>query len=277
MTCDNPELANIRFACGLRQAIRTLILLVLHRILALNFKTILVISERAKRFFQTVGYKNIIKVPLGFDKSVIKRHDDAQNLFFAANGLERNTTVFGFFGRMVPEKGFDLLLGALETLSEETQWVLLLDEFSDTETPYGAEIKQRISSSSIRAKIFPVDPSHEEVARDLSICDFLVLPSRDTARWKEQYGRLAIEGLAIGCVPIISPTESFIENVGEHSIIIEELNIDGVRNALCLAIKARAQSREKMSVEGRMRFSNEKFSSEDTSEQLYKAILGEMN
>ena len=46
---------------------------------------------------------------------------------------------------------------------------------------------------------------------------FIVVPSK----WKEPFGIVALEGLASGCVPIVSRRGGLVEAIGSHGYVFE--------------------------------------------------------
>ncbi len=73
---------------------------------------------------------------------------------------------------------------------------------------------------------------HEEVPAVLSQIDVLVLPSRSTPRWKEQFGRVLIEGMAAGCVVIGSSSGAIPEVLGDAGLVFEEESSDDLARAI---------------------------------------------
>jgi glycosyltransferase involved in cell wall biosynthesis len=106
---------------------------------------------------------------------------------------ERPFTV-GYAGRLAAEKGLDDLLAAVRTLEAPVELLLAGDG------------DQRASVEDV-----PIPGSHARVLSGLSHdgmadayarFDVLVLPSRTTPTWKEQFGRVIVEALWCG-VPVI--------------------------------------------------------------------------
>ena len=53
---------------------------------------------------------------------------------------------------------------------------------------------------------------HEQVPRIMSHLDVLVLPSRDTSTWSEQFGHVLIEAMAMG-IPVVGSDSGAIPDV----------------------------------------------------------------
>ena len=63
-------------------------------------------------------------------------------------------------------------------------------------------------------------------------CDVIVVPSRTTACWKEQFGRVALEAMLAGCVVIAYRTGALPEVLGDGGILVEEGDVAGLRAAI---------------------------------------------
>ena len=62
--------------------------------------------------------------------------------------------------------------------------------------------------------------------------DILVLPSLTTRTWKEQFGRVLVEGMAAGCVIIGSDSGAIPEVIGDAGIIVPEGNPEALADAI---------------------------------------------
>jgi glycosyltransferase involved in cell wall biosynthesis len=108
----------------------------------------------------------------------------------AANG----SFVIGYAGRLVPEKGLDVLLDAAATLPGSV--VRLIGN---------GPLRGELESGAARLGVdLEIDDGvrHEEMARAYASFDVLVLPSRTTLTWEEQFGRALVEALWCG-VPVV--------------------------------------------------------------------------
>jgi glycosyltransferase involved in cell wall biosynthesis len=153
-------------------------------------------SRARKRGFCGIGKV----IPLGIDPAVLPGNGKISSL-----PTERSRDVFtvGFVGRLVPEKGVADLIEACACSGvhlvvagdgPERDSLRLLAEERGVETDWLGEV-----------------PSTEvwDVYRRM---DLLVLPSRTTARWKEQFGRVLVEAMACG-VPVAGSNSGEIPNV----------------------------------------------------------------
>jgi glycosyltransferase involved in cell wall biosynthesis len=111
----------------------------------------------------------------------------------AAPPGERPFTV-GYAGRLVESKGLMDLLAAVRSLQAPVQLLLIGD----------GELRAQLDGQEIpggRVRVLD-DLRHDEMGRGYGLFDVLVLPSRTTPTWKEQFGRVLVEALWCG-VPVV--------------------------------------------------------------------------
>jgi glycosyltransferase involved in cell wall biosynthesis len=100
----------------------------------------------------------------------------------------------GYAGRLVSEKGIETLTAAVRRLGPEVRVRLYGDG------PLREEIMHGVPPGH-DTKII-VGLPHERMAEAYADMDVLVLPSRTTATWAEQFGRVLVEALWCG-VPVV--------------------------------------------------------------------------
>jgi len=106
--------------------------------------------------------------------------------------------VLGYVGRLVPQKGVDVFIDALSQLAGQRRlpaWTALI--VGDGPERSRLEEQARLAGLSHRVRFVGSVP-HAAAGRYLQAVDVLVLPSRTTPRWKEQFGRVITEALACG-------------------------------------------------------------------------------
>ena len=113
----------------------------------------------------------------------------------------------GFVGRLVREKGVDVLLNALAELPEAVHLTVI---GAGPERAALGQLAARLGISE-RVVFGPWLPSTEIPGR-LRRLDALVLPSRTTPYWKEQFGRVLLEAMASG-TPVVGADCGEIGNV----------------------------------------------------------------
>lgn len=100
----------------------------------------------------------------------------------------------GYAGRLTESKGLLDLLGAVRLLRAPVQLVLIGD----------GELRAQLEGQPIPGSAVAVRSGlrHDQMATAYAQLDVLVLPSRTTRTWKEQFGRVLIEALSCG-VPVV--------------------------------------------------------------------------
>ena len=141
-------------------------------------------------------------------------------------GLPVEGPVVGFVGRLVPEKGILDLILALRDLSDP---IPFLGIWGAGELL--AEVKYQLRTEGINGRVFkPLGLA--EIRNAYQVCDVIVVPSRTTASWKEQFGRVALEAMLAGCVVIAYRTGALPEVLGGEGVLVEEADITGLRSAI---------------------------------------------
>ena len=129
----------------------------------------------------------------------------------------QETLNIGFLGRLVPEKGLDILFTAVSQLKQQ--------DLSCQVTICGsgkseAELRQSVAQQQIGDRvIWRGAVRHEAAPVELGKFDVLVLPSRTVATWKEQFGHVIIEAMAMG-IPVIGSTCGEIPHVIDRDDLV---------------------------------------------------------
>lgn len=138
--------------------------------------------------------------------------------------------VVGFAGRLVREKGVDVLVDAVAGLTDAR---LVLAGSGDQE----AALLERAAALGMRDRVSVRNARSVDMPGIYAGLDVLVLPSRSQSNWKEQFGRVLIEAMACG-VPVVGSTCGEIPNViGDAGLIFAEEDAGALR-----AVLARLQS-----------------------------------
>jgi glycosyltransferase involved in cell wall biosynthesis len=132
----------------------------------------------------------------------------------------------GFVGRMVPEKGVNLLLDAVAGLDD---WRLVYIG----EGPSVTSLQARVAAADLASRVeFHSRVPSVEMPGWLRRFDVLVLPSLSRPNWKEQFGRVLIEAMACG-VPVVGADSGEIPHViGDAGLIFPEGNAEELRSVL---------------------------------------------
>lgn len=133
---------------------------------------------------------------------------------------DRAPFVIGFVGRLVWEKGVDVLLDAIHWLTQQGYTCHLLVCGSG---PERIRLERQAYELGI-ADLVEWQPavSPDRVPEVMQRLDALVLPSRSTPWCREQFGRVLIEAMASG-VPVVGSTCGEIPNViGRNDLVFPE-------------------------------------------------------
>ena len=160
-------------------------------------------------------------LPNPFDDHVFREH---------AKGPRDRDLVF--LGRLVEEKGVDLLLDALIFLrnSGRTPSLTLIGD-----GPAAPGLKARSEALGIAAQIhFAGVKSGSELAGELGRHRVMVVPSR----WREPFGIVALEGLASGCRLVIADDGGLPEAAGPTGILFARGDASSLAKAIAKALNA---------------------------------------
>ncbi len=179
-------------------------------------------NREAIGVLRTKGYRGAVKVipQFGVDPAI-----------FTMNAVENSRSEFhiGYLGRLVKEKGVDLLLHAAAKIKSERAWhVDILGS-----GPERADLEKLSAELGLAGRVtFHSYVSSTEVVKFYHQLDAVVLPSRTRPNWKEQFGRVIIEGMACG-VPVIGAMSGEIPNViGDAGLLFLEDDADALTEGL---------------------------------------------
>ena len=133
-----------------------------------------------------------------------------------------------FVGRLVREKGVDLLVDALARLRQRGRALRLTIVGEGPEAP---RLRALAAGHGVSDRIvFAGRLTGEPLVEVLNGHQVLVVPST----CEETFGLVALEGMACGCVPIVARSGGLPETVGEAGVVFER----GDPTALAAAIEA---------------------------------------
>ncbi len=153
----------------------------------------------------------------------------------------------GYIGRLVEEKGVQVLLEAVALLRPHYRVEIIGTGY------YRTELEVLASRLGIRDRIaFRNSVAALKVPEALNGFDVLVIPSLTRANWMEQFGRVIVE--AMGCeVPVIGSDSGEIPNViGDAGIIVPEGNAEQLALRLHELLEDREMRRD-LAMRGRQR------------------------
>jgi glycosyltransferase involved in cell wall biosynthesis len=157
----------------------------------------------------------------------------------------------GFFGRLVPEKGLDLLFRAAVKLIG--RWTLtVVGTGSAQEELEGLAERLGIAGRVTWLGALP----HAKVQEVWARIDCVALPSRTAARWVEVAPRAALEGMAHGLPIVASASGALPEIIGGGGTIVAEEDVASLTAALQLYHDQPAE-RARLGAIGRRRIMDE--------------------
>jgi glycosyltransferase involved in cell wall biosynthesis len=133
----------------------------------------------------------------------------------------------GFVGRLMPEKGLDLLFRSAVKLVG--RWTLTVvgtgpaqEELEALAQRLGIAGRVTWRGALPRAAVIEVWPR----------LDVLVIPSRTTPRWTEVMPRAALEAMAHGIAVVGSATGAIPESLGDAGLVVPEEDVGALADAL---------------------------------------------
>ncbi len=156
----------------------------------------------------------------------------------------------GFLGRLIHSKGIDLIFAAAHQLREQGfNFRIFICGSGSRE----AELRQISQEQGVADwVIWRGAVPHHQVPAELRQFDVLVLPSRSTPTWKEQFGHVLIEAMSMG-TPVIGSNSGEIPNViGRSDLIFPEEDHSALADILARLIND-AESRQETALYGMAR------------------------
>jgi glycosyltransferase involved in cell wall biosynthesis len=140
---------------------------------------------------------------------------------------------FVFLGRLVSDKGVDLAIEAVSELGRRKS-CRKLEKFSPRLTivgdgPERPALERMVRKLGVQEHVvFTGTLSGKALTTELQSHRFLIVPSR----WAEPFGNVALEGMACGCVPIVSSGGGLPDAVGDAGVVFESGQKDALVDAL---------------------------------------------
>jgi len=172
----------------------------------------------------------------------------------------------GYIGRLVEEKGVQVLLEAVALLRPHYRVEIIGTGY------YRTELEILASRLGIRDRItFRNSVAALKVPEALNGFDVLVVPSLTRANWMEQFGRVIVE--AMGCeVPVVGSDSGEIPNViGDAGIIVPEGNAEQLALRLHELLEDREMRRD-LATRGRQRMLTQ-FTQRQVAQRHYQLYL----
>lgn len=133
---------------------------------------------------------------------------------------------FCFLGRLVSDKGADLLIQAFAQLYQENKQLSLT---IIGEGPDFFYLERLVDDLCIREAVHFIGPlTGSALVEILNKHKALVAPSK----WKEPFGLIVLEALACGCIPIYASGGGMNEAAGNFGIQFQQRNIKSLVNIM---------------------------------------------
>ena len=181
-------------------------------------------NEDAAGILRRRGYEGLIRVipQFGVDTAAFRPAASTR----ADLGLPPDGVLVGFVGRLVPEKG---LATVVEAVARVPGIRLALAGVG----PEERALREQARRLGVTDRVhflggFPSD----RVPHVMRALDALVLPSRTTSRWKEQFGRVLIEAMATGAPVVGSSSAEIPRVIGNAGLVFEEGDVEDCAGAL---------------------------------------------
>lgn len=212
-------------------------------------------AEEMKEVLLHWGYTKPIHVIYPGVETKLFSPQDASAL--RANlGLKEFT--IGYFGRMVEEKGIEDLIDAGKQLDFPHQFLFIGN----------GPIKPRLQSQvPIQRAVWVDAVTPNEINTYYSALNVLVLPSRTTKNWKEQFGRVLVEAMLCS-VPVIGSSSGEIHKViSDAGLVFAEQDPTDLAKKIA-EIRNNVSLREDLKKKGLKR--GAEFDWKNTADQVYK-------
>jgi glycosyltransferase involved in cell wall biosynthesis len=186
--------------------------------------------------WQSKGYQGTIQVipQFGVDPDIFSRLPRPSRpskpsvlLRRSARRPSQSEMVIGYIGRLVPEKGIDVLLEAVARL--QGPWELRILGSG----PERDRLEKMAQWLGILPRVtFDLPIPSTQMPYYYSGLDVLVLPSRTRTNWKEQFGRVLIEAMACQVVVVGARCGAIPEVIGDAGLTFTEEDAADLRTQL---------------------------------------------
>ncbi len=181
-------------------------------------------KKRLLRFARHAAISRPIADSLSVPSTLVGNPYDPET-FHLWPGIERDRELV-YLGRLVSDKGIDLLVDALAELRQRglTPRLSIIGA-----GPELYALRERAERLQVSSQIeFVGSKTGLELAKMLNAHLVMVIPSR----WAEPFGVVALEGIACGCVIVASQNGGLLEAVGPCGRMVETGNLADLTHAL---------------------------------------------
>jgi glycosyltransferase involved in cell wall biosynthesis len=183
---------------------------------------------------------------MGVDPARFRPDADARALHRSRLGWPDDVPVVGFVGRLVPEKGVDLLLDAVVRV----EWLHAIVVGGGPEED---ALRRRVSEAGTSGRVAFVGKVPSGLVPGwMATFDALALPSRTRRTWAEQFGRVLVEAMACGIPVVVSDSGEMTDVVGDGGVSVPEGDVGCLAEALT-GLLGDADARRRRGNAGRQR------------------------
>ncbi|MFW7382000.1 MAG: glycosyltransferase family 4 protein [Oligoflexus sp.] len=215
-------------------------------------KTAIAGNEEAKDVLIKKGFSGQIAVIPQMGASVFSGSGSQKNI-----DLPRDRFVVTYAGRLVEEKGIDDFIQAIAKLKDSNILGLIIGS-----GPREEHLRQMVTSLGIEnhVRFVGVVPSHD-IYPYYQHSQALCLPSHTRPNWKEQFGRVLIESMLYGVIPIGSNSGEIPHVIADAGKVFPEGSVDGLagkmRELMTMSPAEFAMLKEKAIKRVKTHFTNE--------------------
>ena len=170
--------------------------------------TVIAVSEKLKMH----TYKKAIVIHNSYNQHLFRRNEEIEK-----------TKDFVFLGRLVSDKGADMAVKLIKGLNELKDNKASI-KYSLTIIGSGEEkenLEQLVNQHNLEKYVdFKGTLTQDNLVQELNRHRYILVPSR----WREPFGLVALEGMACGCLPIVSNGGGLPEAIGESGIVFNRNN-----------------------------------------------------
>ena len=149
-------------------------------------------------------------------------------------GIRERTTI-GYVGRLIEDKGLEELMDAMAPLLRQD---LDLGLIFVGRGPYETFIARWMKTQGVEQQVHLIPWVASETMPDvMNLIDILVLPSRTTPRWKEQFGRVLTEAMACGDIVIGSDSGEIPQVIGDAGLVFPERDAEALKHAIMSVVE----------------------------------------
>lgn len=174
--------------------------------------TVICGNQKGAMLVRKWGFKSQINIipQLGVDPNTFSLHNKPPKVI----------KTIGYVGRLVHEKGVDVLFNALSLLQKDFLQFKVLICGDGLYIDYLKKMAEEINISQYINWQLAV--LHDKVPEIMSQIDILVLPSRSIPSWKEQFGLVLAQAMSMGIPVIGSDCGAIPEVIGKDELIFHE-------------------------------------------------------